>query len=164
MATIHISGAREMEMVLRQIPDYIAKKALNAALREAAKPILDEARALAPVGQQSKGRVRMRTTKRGKVSITNYGKLKLLLKIVTVPARLTSHSATVAVTVGKAFWGMWVEFGIPSRHIGARPFMRPAFEGKKMDALNQLGKALGEQIEKAAKKLAGPLAKSGLRR
>ena len=47
--------------------------------------------------------------------------------------------------------------------MSARPFMRPAFEAKKMEALNRLGEALGEGIEKAAKKLAGPLSKSGLK-
>lgn len=162
MAQARITGAREMENLLRQLPDYIAKKTLTKALREAAQPILDEARTLAPVGKESKGRVRLRRTKRGKVSISNYGKLKPSLKIVTVPARLTAYSATVAVTVGKAFWGMFVEFG--TRHMSARPFMRPAFETRKSEALNRLGKSLGEEIEKAATKLAGPLVKSGLRR
>ena len=159
---LHITGAREMEAVLRQLPDYIAKNVLNKALRQAAEPILDEARALAPVGQESKGRVRLRTSKRGKVSISNYGKLKLNLRIATVPANRTPHSATVVVTVGKAFWGMFVEFG--TRLMSAKPFLRPAFEAKKMESLNRLGKSLGDEIEKAAKKLAGPLARSGLRR
>lgn len=162
MATIRITGAREMEAVLRQLPAAIAKQTLTKALREAAQPVLDEARALAPVGQESRGRVRLRRTKRGKITISNYGKLKPSLRIATVPASQTPHSATVVVTVGKAFWGMFVEFG--TRFMSARPFLRPAFESKKMDALNRLGKALGEEIEKAAKKLAGPYAKSGLRR
>lgn len=162
MAQVRITGAREMELVLRQLPDTIAKKTLTQALRAAAEPILDEARTLAPVGQESKGRVRLRRTKRGKVTIANYGKLKLNLRIATVPASQTPHSATVAVTVGKAFWGLFVEFG--TRFMSAKPFLRPAFESKKVQTLNQLGQALGTEIEKAARKLAGPLAKSGLRR
>lgn len=160
--TVRITGAREMEAVLRQLPQHIAKQALTKALRAAAEPILDEARALAPVGQESKGRVRLRTTRRGKVAIANYGKLKLSLRIATVPASQTPHSATVAVSVGKAFWGLFVEFG--TRFMSARPFLRPAFEAKKTEALNRLGKALGDEIEKAATKLAGLYAKSGLRR
>lgn len=160
--TVHIKGAREMEQVLRRLPAQLAKKTLAAALRDAAEPILDEARRLAPVGQESKGRVRLRTTQRGKVTISHYGKLKPSLRIATVPDRLTPHSASVVVTAGKAFWGMFVEFG--TRFMAAKPFLRPAFEAKKMEALNRLGKALGERIEKAAKKLAGPYAKSGLRR
>lgn len=158
---VRIHGAKEMEQVLRQLPDYIAKKVLTMALRRAAQPILDEARALAPVGQESKGRVRVRTTKRGKVTVSNYGKLKLNLRIKDI-SRHRSASATVAVTVGQAFWGMFIEFG--TRFFTAKPFMRPAFEVKKIESLNLLGKSLGEEIEKAAKKLAGPYAKSGLRR
>lgn len=162
MTQIRITGAREMEAVLRQLPATIAKQVLTKALREAAEPVLEEARALAPVGQEAKGRVRLRTTKRGKVSIANYGKLKLSLRVANVPANRTPHSATVVVTVGKAFWGLFVEFG--TRFMSARPFLRPAFESKKIEALNRLGKSLGEQIEKAAQRLAGPLARSGLRR
>lgn len=161
MALTHIRGASEMEALLRQLPAALAKQVLTAALRDAAKPILEEARALAPVGTESKGRVRLRTSKRGTVSISNYGKLKPSLRIAALPERLTPHSATVVVTVGKAFWGMFVEFG--TRFMPARPFLRPAFEAKKVEALNRLGKALGARIEKAAKKLAGPYAKSGLR-
>jgi len=159
---VHIRGAREMEQVLQQLPDYIAKRVVNGALRKGAAVVLDAARARAPVGQESKGRVRLRVTKKGKVSVSNYGKLKLNLRIVNIPPSKTSHSAAVAVSVGKAFWGLFVEFG--TRFMRARPFMRPAFESTKYQALDVIGKALGEGIEKAAVKLAGPLAKSGLKR
>lgn len=159
---LHIAGAKEMEQLLRQLPQQLARQTLTAALREAAQPVLEEARRLAPVGTESKGRVRLRRSKKGKVSISHYGKLKPSLRIATVPASRTPHSATVVVTVGKAFWGMFLEFG--TRHMKKQPFLRPAFEARQREALNRLGQALGERIEKAAKKLAGPYAKSGLRR
>lgn len=166
MATVRLHGAREMEQVLKQLPEHISRQVVIGALRDAAKPILEEAQRLAPVGQESKGRVRLRRTKKGKVTVSNYGKLKLSLKIITLPAAKLEHSAGVAVSVGKAFWGMFIEFG--TRHItdgkGKKPFMRPAFEAKKMEALGILGKRLGERIEKAAEKLAGSYRKSGLRR
>jgi HK97 gp10 family phage protein len=158
--TVRISGAKEMEALLLKLPDYLAKQVVTAALKKAAEPILEEARSLAPVGQESKGRVRLRQTRKG-VTISNYGKLKLNLRISDI-SKYRPHDATVAVTIGKAFWGMFLEFG--TRHQNAQPFMRPAFESKKMIALNRLGTFLGEGIEKAAQKLAGPLAKSGLRR
>lgn len=159
---LRIHGAKEMEAVLKQLPDYIAKRVVTGALRKAAEPVLEEARRLAPVGEEAKGRVRLRRSKRGKVSVSNYGKLKLSLRIVNVPSKKTAHSATVAVSIGKAFWGMFVEFG--TRFMGARPFLRPAFESKKHEALDRLGKELGDGIEKAAIKLAGPYLKSGLKR
>lgn len=134
-STVHIKGAREMEQLLRQLPAAVARQTLVKALRESAEPVLEEARRLATVGTEAKG----------------YGKLKPSLKIVNVPGRLTAHSATVAVTVGKAFWGLFLEFG--TRFMSARPFLRPAFEAKKEAALARLGLALGEQIEKAAQRL-----------
>ena len=42
------------------VTDAINVPLVEAALKDAAQPILDEARALAPVGQESKGRVRLR--------------------------------------------------------------------------------------------------------
>lgn len=161
--SVRISGAKEMEQLLRKLPEHIARQVLVKALREAAEPILDEARSLAPVGQESKGRVRFRRTvgrfpTPSKVVISNYGKLKLNLRIHAVPASQTPHSATVAVSVGKAFWGMFVEFG--TRFMVSKPFMRPAFEAKKMEALNRLGRALGEKIETAALKLSGQFRKA----
>lgn len=150
-----------METVLKQLPDYIAKRVVTGALRSGAQVILDEARELAPVGTESKGRVRLRRTKRGKITVANYGKLKLNLRLVNI-TRQREHSATVAVSVGKAFWGMFLEFG--TRFMGKRPFMRPAFESKKHEALLAMREKMAEGIEQAAKKLAGPYLKSGLKR
>lgn len=160
--TVRIHGAKELEAVLKQLPEHMAKQVVRAALRKAAVPILDEARRLAPVGQESKGRTRLRTTKKGKVTVANYGKLRGELKIITVPDSKSKSSASVAISVGKAYWGMFVEFG--TRHQAAKPFLRPAFDAKWRESLDILGRELGTMIERAAKKLAGPYAKSGLRR
>ena len=161
---IRIDGAKELEAVLKQLPDYIAKNVVRQALRKAAVPILEEARRTAPVGTESKGRTRLRTTKKGKVTVANYGKLRGELKIITVPDSKTQASAAVAVTVGKAYWGVFQEFGtsrMPNpRHKG---WFRRAFDSKARAALDVLGKELGAGIEKAAVKLAGPLKRSGLR-
>jgi HK97 gp10 family phage protein len=161
---IRIHGAREMEAVLKQLPDYIAKRVVTGALRKAAEPVLEEAQRRSPVGKESKGRVRVRTTKKGKISVSNYGKLKLSWRIVNVPAKRTAHSATVVVTPGKAFWGLFEEFGTRFRKKPLKPILRPAFEAKKHEALDRLGQALGDGLEKAAAKLAGPYLKSGLKR
>lgn len=151
MEIVNISGVKEMEALLLQLPEAVAKKTLLIALRNSAKPILEEARRLAPVGRESKGRLRLRSTKSGKISISNYGKLKLDLKIINIPSNKTEHSATVAVTVGRAFWGMFLEFG--TKHQKKMPFMRPAFESKKMEALSLIGKEIGDVILKTANKL-----------
>lgn len=159
---IHIHGARELERVLKQLPDYIAKRVVVGALRQGAKVVLAEAQARAPVGQEAKGRLQLRRNRRGKIVVANPGKLKQSLGIVTVAAKRTAHSATVAVSVRKAYWGLFLEFG--TRKMAARPFLGPAFEATKGAALEAFGRALGDGMEKAARRLAGPLRQSGLKR
>ena len=55
-------------------------------------------------------------------------------------------------------------FGASIQHPGEppRPFLRPAFDQTKGKALAAMGKAMGRGLEREAKKLAGPFAKSGL--
>lgn len=49
---IKLSGFDELARQLRALPEKIAQKELTKALREAAKPTLEEARKLAPVAAQ----------------------------------------------------------------------------------------------------------------
>src|SRR3972149_4455468 len=96
--------AREMDAVLKQLPERVAKQVLESAARKGANIITEAVRDRAPLGKEVKGRVRVRTTKKGVLRISNYGKLKLEIKtgkIAHGPA-----SAQMATTVGKAFWGM----------------------------------------------------------
>jgi len=151
MDTVRIRGASEMEALLKKLPEKLSERAVLGALRESAKPVLEEARSRAPVGKQDKGRARVRLTKGGKTRI-DPGTLRDNLKIMTVPRGLSSHSASVVVTVGRAFWGMFVEFG--TRYIIPRPFLRPAFEARWRESLDRLGKDLGDQIERAAASMA----------
>jgi len=148
--TFKLTGTKEMENVLRQLPAQISQKIVISALKKSAAPILEEARRLAPVGDESKGRMRLRRNKSGKTVVSDYGKLKTNLKITNI-TKHRLHSATVAVTVGKAFWGMFLEFG--TRNQKKTPFMRPAFESKKTESLNMLAKNLRLEIEKAAKRM-----------
>lgn len=164
---VHILGAKELEEALKQLPEEIAKKVAINAVTAGAKIVLEAARRNAPVGHESKGRVRMRTTKKGKVVISNYGKLKLNLRISRgntsrgFNVAPSPHSITITVNTGHAFWGMFSEFGTSKER--ARPWFRPAFEESWQKALDVMGKTLGDGIERAAKKLAGPLRKSGLK-
>jgi len=61
----------------------------------------------------------------------------------------------------KGFHAHLIEFGTVK--MAARPFIRPAFDQTKGEALKVMGKELGKGVEKAARKLAGSFAKSGLK-
>lgn len=154
MATkLRVEGTKEMVKVLKKLPDVVARRLIAGAVRKGAQVVLREAQRRAPVGRESRGRVRLRRSTGGRVSVSNFGKLKLELKVVTIPRRLLRPSAVAgaAVTVGKAFWGMFVEFG--TRHTSAQPFLRPAFEQTHRRALVVMGKSLKQGIDRQLKKM-----------
>lgn len=146
---INIEGAAELERVLKRLPDKIGRQVLEGSLRSGARIIAKEARKRVPVRTRelqksiTVGAARGRG-RRGKLGRVKPGEVVVGFKRpVSARAHLT-------------------EFG--TRHSRAQPFLRPALISKGSAAIDAIGKALGKRIEKAAVKLAGPLAKSGLLR
>lgn len=161
-----VHGFREIEATLKQFPLEIQKRALDSALRKGVQPILEEARLTAPWGQEETGRVRLRRSKKGAVSIDNYGKLRLELRVVKISDKLTAYASKMAVSVGKAFWGMFQEFGTRTMpnppHKG---WLRRAFDAKAGEALKRFRDEMAIGIKRAAKRLAPKAARSaGLNR
>jgi HK97 gp10 family phage protein len=138
-----ITGASEINKVLKQLPDRTQKRQLQAAARKGANVIRDAAVARAPFGtEQAAGK---------------YGHLRDNIK-VTAARGNNASSVRVVINTGKAFWGNFLEFG--TRFISARPFMRPALDETAGKAIGEVGKALGKGVEKEAAILAGPYAKA----
>lgn len=134
-----LEGAKELDRVLGKLPKQLRGRVLTRAVRGGANIVRKEMRGRAPV---ETGRLRD--------------------NIVTRARR--DRGASVTVSVGPArrtFYAGFIEFG--TRFLPARPFLRPAFETVKFAALEEIGKRLGTEIEKAAVKLAGSFATSGLK-
>jgi len=134
-----IEGAAELERALRQLPSKIGEQVLTNALRAGGRIVQAEAKLRAPVGS---------------------GKLR---DSIIVRKRRRRRGAALTVQVGpsgEGFYGMFLEFG--TRSSSPRPWLRPAFDATKEQALDKIGDSLGKAVEKAAVRLAGPLAKSGL--
>lgn len=55
-------------------------------------------------------------------------------------------------TAGAAYYGRFLEFG--TAKMAAKPFLRPAFEGRKHDAVKVFQAAFLKAVERAEKKLA----------
>ncbi len=164
-----VEGLTELrDMLRRKLPEAVQGKALQGALREAAKPIVTEARARAPV---KTGRLR-----------------KAIYSFRDRASRRTREVRLISVRRGKkfqksnrdAYYWKWIEFGHgvitlkhrrgggkgkKSRSLGtpakgffgkevkaqpARPFMRPAFEMRKGQALEKFRQSLAAQIDKVA--------------
>jgi HK97 gp10 family phage protein len=137
--TTRIEGAKEMDRVLRTLPRAMGRRAAIGALRAGAVPIAEEAELNAP-------------RKSGELA-------------ENILIRTARDQGQVTVLIGparSAFQGIFQEFG--TKNHPAQPFMRPAFDSKAVEALAIIGDRLGKNLTRAAKRLAGPIGKSGLLR
>lgn len=138
-----IKGAAALDRVLKQLPSKIGEGAVLGALRAGAKPIVAAAKQKVPkrtgalrksIGVRKGSR--RRVAKGGGQVVIGFRK---------------PHSRRAHLT----------EFGTSTQP--AQPFMRPAIDEKGGEAIGIIGQQLGERIEEAATRLAGPYAKSGLK-
>jgi HK97 gp10 family phage protein len=153
---VKVEGLEELTEVLkRTLPDHIQTKALHPALAKAARPIIQQARQNAPV---ETGRLRRaiysfrdRASTRVKAirlisvrSSRKFGdKSAFYWKFVEFGRAAVTSNKTMG-TPKKGFFGKSV------KAIPARPFLRPAFEAKKLEALDVFKNSLGPEIQKAA--------------
>ena len=141
-----MSGAQALDGVLKKLPERVARNVVRRAVTKGAKVIEEEMRARAPVGATGNLKASI-----GQVGVKSRDKSKL--------------TRTVGALKGagrKGFHAHLLEFGTVK--MAARPFIRPAFDQTKGEALKVIGMELGKGVEKAARKLAGSFAKSGLKK
>jgi HK97 gp10 family phage protein len=156
---MELLGAKETSDVIKKLPPELAKKVYTAALRKGANVFRDAMKEAAPTDSKYNRRHTMSKGK-GQSKRTEFIKLRNEIKVSFT--KISTISFELAIHVGRAFWGMFLEYG--TTKMGARPWARPVYETKKEEALDVTGKALGEGVEKTAARLAGPLNKSGLLR
>ena len=164
MAKFKVEGLRELERALAELPKATAKNTLKRTLKLAAQPIADEAQRLAPENFGTLKRSIVVTTKKppnhdpGKKA---FSKAKRAGASNAEAAGALRAARRVAPGVfAEAFVGVLQkvrqaipqEFGTDKHP--AQPFMRPAWDSKKMDALDIIKSELGNQITKAAERLA----------
>lgn len=144
---VEIKGLRELQEAMRQLPKKLERRVLNAALMTGAREIANEAKARAPVRTGTLRRnIRARPGRPtdGHTATTIVGVRKLTFRQV---ARLRSKGKSA----DDPFYWRWLEFG--TAKMAARPFLRPAFEAKKVSAAHTIKEALKVRIEKEAAKL-----------
>lgn len=144
-STTRISGLRELESALANLPKATGKSVLRRVLRKAATPIEDSAEGNAPTltgGLQSRIVTGTRLTRRQAQMVRKEGKSDVEIHVGTAdPA------------------GLQTEFG--NVHQSAEPWLRPAWDENKDGALETIASDLGEEIDKAAKRLARKAARAG---
>lgn len=127
---MEITGARELDRFLKRLPQSMRQKELEGALMTAAnvprKAFIDAAAA------------RPREQRMG----------VLERRVERKRMRRTQYSAEVKVGwFRRGFYAVFEE--------ERRPFARPAWDGVGQQTLDALGKALGDRLIRAARKLAG---------
>ena len=126
--SVHVTGLKELDRELRKLPDAVGRKALADALEDGAEVIVEEARRRVPV----------RT-----------GKLKKAIKSGNRKAGKVEASVDVGIDYtfkgGAVRYGHLVEFGT-KRGQRARPFMRPAFDAKTRQAVEEVKASLWRRI------------------
>jgi len=129
---VKLKGFDELEKAMKKLPGRIARKELANATRAGGSVIRKEARIrLKPhrsTGRLSRGII-MRTAKRASTWV--------LVKL--------SPNKDV-------YWGRFLEFG--TKHQGAKPWLTPALDSKKDEAVKAIGKRLWVGIKRQAAKLA----------
>lgn len=129
---ISLQGGAELMDALEALGPAMEKKVLRSAMREAAKPMLAEAKRRAPV-------------------LT--GQLRKSLKIKAMKRRSNGQVGVLIATEkgffkGETFYGAFQEFG--TKKLPARPFIRPAFESNKARAVRIVTEAIRIGLEDIA--------------
>lgn len=115
-AGVTLKGDKALDALLAQLPKRAAKRVLGKALRAGAKPIQKEAKRIAPKDKHELAK--SITVRKGK------RKRKDGQSVVVFPDPLRFKDY---------FHAPAVEFG--TAHTEAQPYMRPAWENKKEEAL-----------------------------
>lgn len=154
----HVAGLSDLAAALRELPRRIGRNVLRGAVAAGASEVRAEARTKAPVytGDVAQGHPPPGTLKRA---------------IYQKQIRELSDDQTqvffVGVRQGKkyrkmgkkgdksmdAYYWRFVEFG--TSKMAARPFLRPAFEASKMDAVERIRDYLAERIPREVEALPG---------
>lgn len=147
MAERALQGAKELDRQLRELRDGMAVKTIRGALGEAMKPTLALARAAVPEG------TRMHRTYKGRLVAPGFARRNTYISTGTKRDG-SSASATIGVR-DEAFYALqFVEFGVPSRGIPARPWLVPAFNATRGVMLSSFTASLRKRIDRIARKKA----------
>lgn len=151
---IKIEGLKEMAAALRKLPENVANKILSGAVSPAAAMIRDAARRMAPVyqGDVSAGHPPPGTLQKA-IFIAKLRTEKTTAHyIVWVKHGTRFQKVGKKLTNQDAYYWTWVEFGTAKSR--AHPFLRPAYEALKGDALRVITTNLDKGIQAEAKAVA----------
>jgi HK97 gp10 family phage protein len=156
MATVEVKGLSELGEALKAFPEVIGKKYLRKATFAAAEIIEADAISRAPVRtgalrshiaifkRKSDGNTAAYAIGVRGIKLTS--KIKKVLRIVR-----RANGGQRTQIAGDVFYWRFVEFG--TSKMAARPFLRPAFEAQKLNAIDKFREALADGVARAAEEV-----------
>jgi len=156
MSDIKIEGLDAFSKALRALPQNIAKNVLRGAVNAGATVIRQEAVRRAPEyhGEVSKGHPPPGTLKKA-IYQKQIRELSDITRQTFFVGVRHGASAGKKGSTGRetrdAFYWRFVEFGTVK--MPAQPFMRPAFEAKKVEAMERIKQYLADRIPNEVAKL-----------
>jgi HK97 gp10 family phage protein len=164
--TVSVEGFKELEKELERLGGIAAKKAVaRAALRKAMQPMHKMAVSRAPDDPRTPAANATLHTNRktGKTDRTPDANLKTSIKIGSSVKigrsykKMLGTKGIVEIYMGPTKDGYpqatLMEFGVPSKNIAPRGYMRGAWEAHSRNAVNIIKKEMWAGIAKKAKKL-----------
>jgi hypothetical protein len=163
--TVKFEGGRALEAALRDLGKRAtAKNVGRRALMQAAEPIRDMAKQLAPDDPATGAGKFLKESIKAAPGRRNRGDRTWVL--VGIDASVDPATEKPRQGGGGSYRDPGVagvsviqEFGAPARNIPAQPYMRPAWEANKAATLGRIGDALWDEIDKAAQRAARKRAK-----
>lgn len=159
---INVLGLKELEKTLARLPARLGEKVIRAALRAAAQPIRKDAQSRVPI-LKSPSKYRKPGTVRKAITIkrSKRDKFGVFLTIAGLSAKKIKEFKGGAVNKSGAknpddpFYWLFLEFG--TSKLTKTPFLRPAFEAKKFEALRKFEEYCKKRIVRESEKLAREL-------
>lgn len=145
----HVKGLSELLAALDQLPDNVSKNVLRGMVNAGATVIKNEARAMAPVdtGALRQSIIQKHIPeKSNKFVQTYYVTVRSGPRFKKIGGKLTRITGAP-----DAFYWRFLEFG--TKKMAAKPFMRPAFETRKYEAIEAMKVYGEERVVKELKKI-----------
>ena len=134
-------GANEMSKLLRDLPERVQGAALQKSAYAGANVLRNEVRRGAP---SSKAGERSPSSK-------EFGRIKSNVRVSRGRNEGSPARRFAFVRIKRSFWAAFYEFG--TAHQPARPFFRPAIDGKSSAALSAMQAGLAAALDAALTKL-----------
>lgn len=158
---LEVSGIREIQMMLKELPRAVRKKVLMDVFRKASKPLIREAKARTPVSNKKEFATLHRHYTKGKgfhAFKRRHRPGQLKRSIGAIPGRSKEAvlwvgprtSRRYSTTANDGWYGHFIEFG--TVNMAPQPFMRPAYETTKGQMISIIDDFVGDEIVKLMKK------------